>query len=100
MLVSPLTGMLTITGVLLIYFFIDGFVTIYNGIKLRPNNGWGWVMLSGITSLMLGCFIVYNWPDTGLYALGVMVGVRLIMNGWMITMLGMAGVKAAEITRG
>jgi uncharacterized membrane protein HdeD (DUF308 family) len=91
MFLTPLLGMLTITGVLLVYFFIDGVFGIIAGFNSRPATGWGWIVVSGIASIALAYFLYSDWPVSGQYAIGILIGIRLIFVGWTIAMLGVAG---------
>ena len=45
----------------------------------------GWVVVSGIISLLLGLMIIAKWPYSGFYVLGLFLGVDLIFigSGWL-----------------
>lgn len=88
MLAEPMITLYSLTAVLLAFFLADGIVTVYQGIKHKPQEGWGWVVFSGLSSIALAVLIGYGWPDSGQYAVGILVGVRLLISGWTITMLG------------
>ncbi len=96
MLMEPVVSLFTLTGILLVYFIVDGLINLYQGIKRRPQEGWGWVVTSGVSSLLLGGLLAYQWPDAGFYAVGILVGVRLLISGWSVAMLGMAGDNLGE----
>ncbi len=96
MLMEPVLTLFTLTGVLLVWFIADGIVTIYQGIKRKPQEGWGWVVFSGISSLVLGGLLAYDWPASGIYAVGLLVGIRFLIAGWSVAMLGMAGDNLGE----
>ena len=99
MFTAPMTSMVTLTGVLMVYFVVDGVFSIVTGVKNKPEPGWGWVIISGIASIVLAVLLWRQWPDSGAYAVGLLMGVRLIFSGWSIAMLGMLGdatVDAAE----
>ena len=96
MLMEPVLTLFTLTGILLVWFIADGIVTIYQGIKRKPQEGWGWVVFSGISSLVLGGLLAYQWPMSGTYAVGILVGIRLLFAGWSVAMLGMAGDNVGE----
>ncbi len=96
MLMEPVLTLFTLTGILLVWFIADGIVTIYQGIKRKPQEGWGWVVFSGASSLVLGGLLAYQWPMSGVYAVGILVGVRLLIAGWSVAMLGMAGDNLGE----
>ena len=96
MLAMPIETMAALTALLLAYFIVDGIYTIYTGIKRKPAEGWGWVVTSGVASLVLGGLLAYQWPDSGAYAIGLLVGIRLLFAGWSVAMLGMAGDNVGE----
>ncbi|MDJ0907206.1 MAG: HdeD family acid-resistance protein [Woeseiaceae bacterium] len=88
MLAQPMLTLYSLTAVLLAFFLADGIVTVYQGIKHRSQEGWGWVVFSGLASIALAALIGYGWPDSGQYAVGILVGVRFMISGWSIAMLG------------
>ncbi len=88
---TPQLGMLTITGVLLVYFLIDGIFGIISGFQAKPAEGWGWIVISGIASVFLACFLWSDWPVSGQYAVGILIGIRLIFTGWTMAMIGAVG---------
>jgi uncharacterized membrane protein HdeD (DUF308 family) len=96
MLAMPIETMAALTALLLAYFIVDGIYTIYTGIKRKPAEGWGWVVTSGVASLVLGGLLAYQWPDSGAYAIGLLVGIRLLFAGWSVAMLGMVGDDLGE----
>ena len=88
LLARPLIGLASLTMVLAAFFFADGIIEAIYAFQLRPVKGWGWMLLSGISSGLLGFFIVYEWPVSGAWAIGVLVGVRLLFSGWSVIALG------------
>ena len=44
--------------------------------------GWEWVLLNGGISLMLGLLIYKQWPQSGLWFIGLYIGIEMIFNGW------------------
>lgn len=89
MFAAPMLNMFTLTAVLIAYFVVDGVFTIISGVRGRPAPGWGWMTISGIASIVLAVLLYRQWPDSGTYAIGLLVGIRLIFTGWSIAMLGM-----------
>ena len=88
LLARPLIGLASLTIVLAAFFFADGIIEAVYAFQLRPVQGWGWLLSSGIASVLLGFFIMYQWPVSGRWAIGVLVGVRLVFTGWPIIALG------------
>ena len=99
MLMQPMVGMFTLTAILIAYFLVDGVFVIFAGIRRRPAEGWGWMIISGIASVILAVLLWRQWPASGAVAIGLLAGIRLIFTGWMIAMLGMvsdASIATAE----
>jgi uncharacterized membrane protein HdeD (DUF308 family) len=44
-------------------------------------QAWGWVVVNGILSVLLGTLIAIQWPVSGLWVIGAVVGIELIANG-------------------
>jgi uncharacterized membrane protein HdeD (DUF308 family) len=91
MLVRPMIGLASLTAVLAAYFFADGIMGILGGFRARPIRGWGWMIFGGIVSVVLAVLIWWEWPVSGEWAIGVLVGVNLISTGWSMIMLGGVG---------
>ena len=80
MLSQPVSGALILTYVLGLLLAISGVVRIV--ISLGHWKGGGWIMLvSGIFGVLAGLVILTGFPMTGLWVLGLVLGVDLIMHG-------------------
>ena len=97
MLVRPMLGLYTMTAVLIAWFIVDGVFAIIAGIGGKGEPGWGWVIVSGAASLILGILLWRQWPASGAFAIGLLVGIRLIFTGWSIAMLGMMGDATVDV---
>jgi uncharacterized membrane protein HdeD (DUF308 family) len=53
-------------------------------------EGWGWTLLNGIVSLLLGMAIWKQWPFSGLWVIGLFVGIEMLFSGLSWLMLGLA----------
>jgi uncharacterized membrane protein HdeD (DUF308 family) len=84
----PMVGLLTLTLLLAIYFFVDGISEIIAALKIKPDQGWGWVLFNGVIALLLGIMIWRQWPMSGQWAIGVLVGVHILITGWTMIVLG------------
>ena len=88
MIFRPLVGLMTLTLLLAIYFLVDGICEIIAAFKIKPDQGWGWVLFNGIIALLLGIMIWRQWPVSGAWAIGVLVGVHILITGWTMIILG------------
>ncbi len=81
-MVNPLFGLASLTLLLAIYFLVEGITVIMLGFKLKPAKGWGWTLFSGMVTLLLGGLIWSQWPISGVWAVGTLLGIHLIFGGW------------------
>jgi len=42
---------------------------------------WGWHTLNGLITLLLGIFVLAQWPVSGLWVIGLFVGIELVFYG-------------------
>ena len=96
MMAMPGVGLLTLTIAVIAYFLVDGISTIVAGFRLRPVKGWGWMLFSGIVSVVLAVMIYREFPAASAYIIGILVGIRMIFAGWSMILLGAEGEKASD----
>jgi uncharacterized membrane protein HdeD (DUF308 family) len=53
-------------------------------------DGRGWLLLSGVASLLLGIMIWAEWPVSGVWVIGLFVGIDLLFYGWWLVSLALA----------
>ncbi len=85
---EPWIGMKFIVLLLAIFFVLEGIWKIFVSFSFRPAPGWLFMLASGVLGLVLGLVIWRQWPVSGLWAVGVLVGVDLLMTG--ISMVALA----------
>ncbi len=94
---QPAAALATLTLFLAGYFIASGIIGAIGAFGARPESGWGWLLFSGILSVVLGVMIWLQFPLSGVWALGTLVGVQLIMSGWtLIAIGGLAGGSRAD----
>jgi uncharacterized membrane protein HdeD (DUF308 family) len=85
---EPWVGMKFIALLLAIFFVVEGIWKIIASFSYRPASGWLLILASGVITLFLGLLIWKQWPVSGLWAVGILVGVDLLMTG--ISMVALA----------
>ncbi len=85
----PVAGALAWTLLFASFFTAFGLLRLITAIRLKYPN-WGWAVFDGIVSLVLGILLWAEWPWSGLWFLGLAVGVSLILRGWSYIMLALA----------
>jgi uncharacterized membrane protein HdeD (DUF308 family) len=94
MVAQPVAALATLTLFLAGYFIACGILEVIAAFGARPQSGWGLLLFGGIVSVLLGVMIWQQFPLSGVWAVGVLVGVKLIIAGWALIAIGGAA-KAA-----
>lgn len=92
----PIEGLVALTAFLAILFIAQGVVQVALGFQIRPDDGWGWMIVSGIMAILVGSLIWLGLPSTAAWALGLLAGINLIFTGTSYVALGMVGRKAGQ----
>jgi uncharacterized membrane protein HdeD (DUF308 family) len=87
----PFTGIVTLTILLAALFLAEGVLEVVMAVRVRPHEGWGWLMLSGLVAIAVGVLIAYELPSSAAWAIGLLAGINLISTGASFTVLALAG---------
>jgi uncharacterized membrane protein HdeD (DUF308 family) len=88
LLTQPKAGAESITLLMGFFFLVTGFSEI--GFALAAHvQGAALHAIDGAISVFLGFLLILGWPLTGLWAVGVFVGVALLLRGAAIAALGL-----------
>ncbi len=87
---NPLLGASVFTLLIGVALGVEGIFRIFAGFGARPGSGWGWIVVSGAVTLLLGFIIMAHWPVNSLYVLGIFLGIDLVFNGVGTLMFGLA----------
>ena len=79
----PVSGVLSLTLVLIVFFMLEGIASILFAIDHRNqlSGRWGWMLASGIVDLILASLIFVGLPGTAAWAIGLLVGINMIFGG-------------------
>lgn len=88
-LAHPLFGLTMLTLVLAFFFVIEGIWKVVISFSYRPAQGWIAMLISGLLGFLLGFIIWRQWPISGMWAVGVLIGVDLLMTGISMVALAM-----------
>ncbi len=95
LLVLPLVGLLALTLVFGGYLVVHGALESYAALKWRRRTEpWGWLLVGGLAALVLGAIVLIGWPITGLFAIGVITAVHLLVIGSGLLAAAIAGTGA------
>jgi uncharacterized membrane protein HdeD (DUF308 family) len=92
---NPKESALLLTLVIAMFLVFEGVFRIVAALAVRYPH-WGWLLLNGVISLLLGVMIWRQWPYSGLWVIGLFVGIEMLLNGWSLVMLSLAGRNLPE----
>ena len=86
---QPERGAELITILMAVFFVVGGIFRIVLALDMRFHN-WGWVLLNGIITLLLGMMIWSGWPEISAMVIGIFVGIEILICGWVWTMMAIS----------
>lgn len=99
LLAHPLLTTELLTILLAAYFILDGVVELAAGFQLKQQAGRGWFFFGGVVSIALGAMLWTQFPLSGAWAMGILLGIKLLFIG-MIMISGGSGVRAFTDSEG
>jgi len=98
-LVDPLRGAFTLTLLLIVFFTIEGVLTIMYALEHKKDlsGRWGWMLTSGIIDLILAAIILAGLPGTAAWALGLLVGINMLFGGTALIAMAMHARSDASV---
>jgi len=78
------------------YLLVDGISSAILAFHVRPERGWGSLLFSAVMGVILGFLLLREWPLSGAWAIGTLVGVNLLVSGFSLISVGSAARSLAE----
>lgn len=94
---KPDVGMIVITKFIAIFLIVSGLIRIVAALVERFHD-WGWVLVNGAITLILGLVINRQLPEASLWLIGLFVGIEMIFNGWAWVMLSLGLRRIGRVT--
>jgi len=86
---EPVQGALVLTLLVAAAFIVGGVVRIALALQHRDMPAWYLILLSGVVSIVVGYLLYANLPWSGLWILGALVAVELVVQGVSWLYLGL-----------
>jgi uncharacterized membrane protein HdeD (DUF308 family) len=88
MLVKPTISAEAWTFVMSLFFLVAGLYQLIASAWAHAP-GWGWQALNGAIASIMGVLVLAQWPVSGLWVIGLFVGIDLIVYGcaWIVMAL-------------
>ena len=81
MLWIPEAGMLVISMMLSVYFFLNAIIGFMFAQTLAPQSARVWAYVNAAASFILGFYIVFTYPLSALWIPGTLLGIELVVTG-------------------
>jgi uncharacterized membrane protein HdeD (DUF308 family) len=86
----PLMALSTLTLTLAFVLFFEAVMEVTAWFAMRHVDGAGWLLFDAIVTTFLAVLIWMNWPSVSVWAIGTLVGLKLMISGFSRLMLGTA----------
>lgn len=86
----PLISAEVATVFMAMFFMVGGLFKLVGSLAVALP-GWGWQAADGVITFVLGLLVMAQWPVSGLWVIGLFVGINLIFDGcaWIVLALGL-----------
>jgi uncharacterized membrane protein HdeD (DUF308 family) len=79
----PVQGSLSLTLVMTAYFIAHGIATVAFAFSIKPDTGrWIGLLFVALVDFVIAALVIAGWPSTGLWVLGLFVGIELLLTGF------------------
>jgi uncharacterized membrane protein HdeD (DUF308 family) len=93
MITHPSLAAVTLTLLIAMLLIVAGTFRIFVAFS-TPMHHRGWLILNGAISLFLGFWIWSSWPVSGLWIIGLFIGIDMIFDGWTEVILALSARSA------
>ena len=91
---NPQLGSSFLTSLLMMFFVVQGLWKMNSAMRFRGMPGSGLMLFTAIISLIFVFLLWKQWPLSGAWAIGVLVGLDLLLTGLPMIILARASRKA------
>ena len=87
---DPILASTAITALIAWVLIFIGITRLFMAGVLRDAAGWGWLVLAGISAIILGVLILVQWPLSGIWVIGLFIAIELLVMGWTYIFIAFA----------
>lgn len=96
LLFAPGVGILALTMTITAFLLANGLLKVFFAFSMRDAEGWVWMLVSGVLSLILGVLLLLGLPEISYWVLGLFLGIDLLFYGVSMIALVVAARRHAE----
>jgi len=90
LLMHPGAGLLALTLFLASFLLVYGIFALMLAFRMRPHQGWGWVLFDAIVTILLGILVWAHWPFNSDWVVGTLFGISIFVSGVTRLMVSLA----------
>ena len=79
---EPVIAGMTLALLIAWTLIVIGVLRLVMALQMRGAAGWLWTLLGGVLSVVLGVMIINEWPQSGLWVIGLFVAIEILFAGW------------------
>ena len=87
---EPVIAGMTLALLIAWTLIVIGVLRLFMALQMRGAAGWLWTLLGGVLSVVLGVMIINEWPQSGLWVIGLFVAIEILFAGWSQIMIALA----------
>lgn len=81
MLIWPTLGLFALIWAIGILLVVEGAFEIVTAFTIKPIKSWGWLLAAGIVSLVLGFFVLTEFPLAGVLYIAIALALSMALYG-------------------
>jgi len=97
--INPAIGSGFLLALLMMFFVVNGLWQVTTAWRFRGVNGWFWLLLCGLVSLLFVYLLWSQWPLAGAWVIGVFIGINLLLTGAALVVLALAARNVRAVGR-
>jgi len=90
LLANPLLSVISLSLILAVFLILEGVLELAFYFRLRRFRHSIWVLIDGIGTLILGIFLVRQWPPATPEVIGILIGASLMLSAVSRIVLSLA----------
>jgi uncharacterized membrane protein HdeD (DUF308 family) len=92
LIARPVSGAVSLTLLLIVFFVIEGFASIMFAVEYRRDlpNRWGWMVTSGVVDLILAALIFLQLPSSAIWSIGLLLGINMVFGGTTLIVMALS----------
>ena len=93
---NPVSSLSLVATLVAVYLVAGGVSQLIFGRRFAAEDGQGWVLGDALLSIGLGVAMWTGWPISGVRALGILVGIKLVSSGAVMVRVARALRRVGE----